>query len=75
MIRTVQMNEEEYEHFQHVQGLEKTYKSTMAQMKIQQKQARELAESVVKMFGEIENLKALGGSPAQALELAQDVLT
>lgn len=75
MIRTVQMNEEEYEHFRHVQGLEKTYKSTMAQMKIQQKQARELAESVVNLFETIENPEALGISAARALELARDVLT
>lgn len=74
MIRTVKMTEEEFEHFKHVEGLEKSYKSTLAQMTIQQKQARELAESVVRMFEEIENLKTIGSSASRVLELAQDVL-
>lgn len=74
MIRTVKMTEEEFENFKHVEGLEKSYKSTLAQMTIQQKQARELAESVVRMFEEIENLKTIGSSASHVLELARDVL-
>ena len=74
-IITVSMTAAEYERYQEFKGAEATKKSTETQMKIQQQQARQLAESVEQTFGSIQNVGILGDSAARALELAREVLS
>ena len=79
MIRTVRMTEEEYENFQHVKGLENTLCSTITQMKLQQKQAKELAENVIAALGDakgdVRKVDFACSAAVKALSIAHDVLT
>ena len=72
---TVSMTVAEYERYQDFKGAEATKKSMEAQMKLQQQQARQLAECVEQTFGNIQNIAILGNSAAHALELAREVLS